>query len=267
MKHSIWPWVAGITLLLAVLAIAFRFSGTPVEPASGDAAGAAAAPAQTGPARIERPAAPPPITAGTANDTLPSAIPLPELDDSDEEVFDHLAELLGVEALRPLLVIDAILRNFVVTVDNLPRSHVSERQRPINPIAGSFMVAGPDDALLLNPENYDRYQSLVRLLEATDPRATALLYRRYYPLLQEAYEELGHPDESFHRRLLEVVEHLLEAPQPRGAIALVQPNVLYEYADERLESLSAGHRILIRIGPQNATIVKTWLRALLAQLS
>ena len=80
------------------------------------------------------------------------------------------------------------------------------------------------------------------------------------------YEDLGNPDKSFTARLREVIDHLLQTPTPRGEIALVQPSVLYRYADERLEKLSAGQKVLIRMGVDNATVVKGKLREIQAEL-
>ena len=40
----------------------------------------------------------------------------------------------------------------------------------------------------------------------------------------------------------------------------MQPSVLYKYADDRLEKLSAGQKLLIRMGVDNATVVKGKLR-------
>jgi hypothetical protein len=91
-------------------------------------------------------------------------------------------------------------------------------------------------------------------------------YRGLEPLFQQAYEELGHPDASFTARLNEVIEHLLQTPTPRGQVALVQPSVLYKYADERLEKLSAGQKVMIRMGVDNATVIKGKLREIQAEL-
>ncbi len=46
----------------------------------------------------------------------------------------------------------------------------------------------------------------------------------------------------------------------------MQPSVQYKYADERLEKLSAGQKVLIRMGRDNATVVKAKLRELEAAL-
>ena len=41
---------------------------------------------------------------------------------------------------------------------------------------------------------------------------------------------------------------------------LVQPRVLYQFADPQMEALSAGEKLLIRMGPENARKVKEMLR-------
>ncbi len=49
-------------------------------------------------------------------------------------------------------------------------------------------------------------------------------------------------------------------PEPPETIALTRPNVLYEFADPRLEAESAGRKLLLRMGPGNAARVKMKLR-------
>jgi hypothetical protein len=59
---------------------------------------------------------------------------------------------------------------------------------------------------------------------------------------------------------------MLKAPDVQGPIALVQPRVFYEYKDRDLEGRSAGQKLLIRMGPANAAVVKEKLRELRAAL-
>jgi hypothetical protein len=47
----------------------------------------------------------------------------------------------------------------------------------------------------------------------------------------------------------------------------VQPRVYFEYADPGLESRSAGQKVLIRMGPKNAAVIKAKLRELRAELA
>jgi hypothetical protein len=128
------------------------------------------------------------------------------------------------------------------------------------------VTSGPEDAIVLAPENYARYEPFVALVANIDAKTLVSFYRGLEPLFQQSYEELGHPNDSFNTRLNEVIEHLLQTPTPRGDVALVQPSVLYRYADERLEKLSSGQKLLIRMGVDNAAIIKGKLREIQAQI-
>jgi hypothetical protein len=192
------------------------------------------------------------------------AAPLPELGESDSLFADSVAALFGNDTVQNLLVKTDIARHIVVTVDNLPRKKVAERLKPVKPIPGKFLVTGPEGAQTIASENTGRYSTAVRLLDAVDTQALAASYFKMYPLLQKAYVDLGYPNGYFNNRLVEVIDHLLATPDVSGPIQVVQPNVMYEFADPRLEALSSGQKTLIRMGPAHAATVKKKLRELRA---
>jgi Protein of unknown function (DUF3014) len=192
---------------------------------------------------------------------------LPALDASDPELTSALSELIGAQAFAQTVRPDELVRRLVVTIDNLPRRTLPLERRIIQPIPGSLVVREVEDRTYLSNENFARYAGFTTLVSRADAHLLVGLYRGYYPLLQEAYLELGNPETEFAMRLIEVVDHLLAAPEIGGAIALTQPNVLYQYQDPELESLSAGHKILLRMGPINAAIVKAKLREIRALLA
>ena len=78
---------------------------------------------------------------------------------------------------------------------------------------------------------------------------------------------MGYPNGYFNDRLVEVIDNLLATPDPKGPIALVRPNVMYTYADPGLEGRSAGQKLLIRMGPENAKAVKAKLTELRAVIT
>ncbi|HEX7238173.1 MAG TPA: DUF3014 domain-containing protein [Gammaproteobacteria bacterium] len=214
---------------------------------------------------VETPAPPPPSVADTA--PAPArALPLPPLDESDPEVLGGLTELLGQDAVMRHLVPQRLVRNIVVTIDNVPRQKMALNQRPVQATPGDFITSGEESTMVIAPANYARYEPFVALVSKLDAKTLVSFYRGLEPLFQEAYEDLGHPGASFDMRLNEVIEHLLQTPTPRGQIALVQPSVLYKYADDRLEKLSAGQKLLIRMGVDNATVIKGKLREIQAEL-
>ncbi len=196
--------------------------------------------------------------------------PLPKLDDSDQALEPALIDLLGQQTLIGQLVLKDFIRRVVVTVDNLPREQVPQRFLPVQPVGGPLRAAGEEDERFLSSENFQRYRRHVGLFEELDGQQLVNAYFRFYPLFQEAYEELGYPDGYFNDRLVAVIDHMLAAPEIEGPIRLVQPSVMYRYADPKLEAMSAGHKMLLRMGPDHAARVKHKLRelrqALLAQV-
>ena len=192
--------------------------------------------------------------------------PLPPLNESDEPMTNVLADLIGKESVEQFVVTKDLVRHIVVSVDNLSTEKVAERIRPVKPTPGKFAVGGSEEAPVLNPANYERYNLLVHSFRSTDTRTLVATYTRHYPLFQEAYESLGHPPEYFNDRVIEVIDHLLATPEVQDPIALARPGVQYEFADPKLESLSAGQKVLIRMGSDNANAVKVKLRELRGEL-
>lgn len=186
--------------------------------------------------------------------------PLPALAESDPVMHESLSGVFG-RALEEHLVPTDIIRNIVVTIDNLPRKKTAPQRWPVKPTTGAFAASGAEE-LTLSEANYERYAPVVKLVQNVDAGQVAALYRRFYPLFQEAYVDLGYPEGYFNDRLVEVIDHLLATPEVQGPIRLTQPGVFYEFADASLEERSAGQKLLIRMGPQNATAIKTKLREL-----
>jgi len=218
----------------------------------------AAAPAQ--PVATEEPAIKHPLPAPEL------AQPLPPLDESDEPVRNTLEGLVGKESFEQFFVTKDLVRHVVVSIDNLSTEKVAERIRALKPTPGRFAVGGSEEAPVGDPGNFQRYEPLVQLFNWRDTQQLIETYLRHYPLFQEAYESLGHPPQYFNDRLIEVIDHLLATPELEGPIALAQPGVLYEFADPKLESRSAGQKALLRMGSGNAAVVKQKLRELRSQL-
>lgn len=196
--------------------------------------------------------------------------PLPALDQSDGVVQAALAGLIGKQGVMAFLNADGFVRRCVVTIDNLARPHAAPRLWPVQPSPGRLQRVAAGDAELIAPDNAKRYAPFVAMVASVEPSQAAALYRRLYPLFQQAYAELGYPKGHFNDRLVEVVDHLLAAPEPKqppavkltevkGEVPSTRPWVRYEFVDPKLESLSSGQKIMVRLGPTNEQRLKAWL--------
>jgi len=257
MRKSIWPWLLAL-LVAAVGGIAWYLYRQPQDQAPPPSAQTPTAPAAA------------PQTHYPIEDTAPAAAPakpLPALDDSDAAAQEALNGLVDRQTLAGLFQLKGLIRRIVATVDNLPREKVSGRLSALKPVPGQFITAGQGSELSLGPANYSRYATYARLAQAVDAGQLVTVYAHLYPLFQQAYADLGYPDGYFNDRLVQVIDNLLATPTPPGAIRLERPNVLFQYADPELESLSAGQKMMIRMGPDNAAVVKNKLREIRVQVT
>lgn len=196
-----------------------------------------------------------------------AAAPLPGLADSDAPLRDALGQISSADAVKDFLAPQDLIRKIVVTIDNLPRQKVAVEKRPANAAPGSFLANGDELHATLDQRNFERYKPLVAVVSQLDPKQLGALYIHYYPLFQESYQNLGYPNGYFNDRLVEVIDNLLATPEPKGPVELVRPNVMYTYADPALESRSAGQKLLIRMGPENAKAIKAKLTELRAVIT
>jgi len=205
-----------------------------------------------------------------ARGTVPPSVeqkPLPALMVSDTTMQNTLADLFGSATLGRIFYEDTIVHRFVTTVDNLPRKTLPLRYLPIKPPGGTFVTTGSDDALAIGADNAARYTPYVRLVDAVDAKTLAGIYVHFYPLMQQDYRALGYPNGYFNDRLVQAIDDLLAAPDLTAPPALAQPKVLYVYTDPELESRSAGQKIMMRMGSENAARVRAKLREIRAEIT
>jgi hypothetical protein len=195
-----------------------------------------------------------------------AATPLPALNDSDSAVKEGLSSLIGAHAMQYVIPQD-IVRRIVVTIDNLPRQKAPAAKRPTVAVPGQFLVKGDDLHATLDPKNFERYDPMVNVVRQLDMQRVSNTYFHFYPLFQSAYQSLGYPNGYFNDRLVQVIDSLLATPTTNGLIELSRPNVFYTFADPNLEALPAGQKLLLRMGPDNAAVVKTKLKELRALIT
>ena len=125
----------------------------------------------TAPLAPPPPASAPLIEHPVPTNSAPGEQPAPSLNQSDQPFRAALAALPGAPGLEKLLVPDNIIRHLVVTVDNLSKKKVAVDQRPFKPTGGQFMTLANGDQLIIDPENFKRYQPFIEVVKAADTAA------------------------------------------------------------------------------------------------
>jgi hypothetical protein len=200
-------------------------------------------------------------------------IPLPMLMDSDPVVLDTLEGLIGEPAVIRYLVNDNVISRIVATVQTMGGRQIpgviqvvqgpeSEFEATVNDQAETIIRNEEGDELpqfVIDPANYRRYTPYVELFEAVDTATLVENYHSHYSLFQEAYRQMGYVDGEFNKRLLAVIDELLATPEVTGPVNLVKPEAYFLYTNPALESRSAGQKILLRMGQENSSRVKSKL--------
>jgi hypothetical protein len=207
-------------------------------------------------------------------------IPLPMLSDSDPVVLENLGEMLGEPAVIRYVVSDNVISRIVATVDTLGSRQIPGVVQAVNGPATHFAASPleqPEQIIrneegdeipqfIINPANYERYTPYAELFEAVDASDWVRAYRDYYPLFLEAYRQMGYSEGSFNDRLMVIIDELLATPVVSNPLELMKPEAYYLFTDEKLEALTAGQKIMLRMGNENAERVKSKLREIRALL-
>ncbi|MET0204173.1 MAG: DUF3014 domain-containing protein, partial [Casimicrobiaceae bacterium] len=178
----------------------------------------------------------------------------------DASLLAGLMAISGGAGIDRLIFTDDVVHRFVATIDNLPRTSVASKVMSVRPAEGAFAVDTDYGRMSISGANATRYAPYLKTLQALDTAPLVALYVRNYPAFQQAYRDLGYPNGYFNDRLVDVIDHLLAAPEVQSPVTVLQPRVLYEYANPDLEARSAGQKALLRLGPEGERAAKAKLR-------
>lgn len=260
---AVWPWVLGVVVIGGAGGWLFRdqlkrlADGVSVPVQSTPASSSAPPQPQ---AAVEPAPAPPPMRYPLDAAADPA---LPKLADSDAAAWGALSQLFHGEGPLTLLLRDHLIQRLVTQVDNLDKPSVPPTALAARPLPGNLQVEPGEGGERIAADNAARYAPYVQAFTALDPAATATTYKRFYPLIQQAYVDLGRPEGYFNDRLVAVIDHLLETPELAQA-PLVERDERgrYRFVDSTLQSRSIGQKALLRMDVAQARAVKQQLRAI-----
>jgi Protein of unknown function (DUF3014) len=247
-RRQVGLWIiAGLLVVAAVVATYVVFGGR----STSERTTAAAPPS---PVKAPQPIQP------LGGDALP--IDVPPLDETDALVRTLVKQLSSHPQVAAWLATEGRIRNFAVVVANIAQGKTpAALLRTLRP-SSPFRVVAQGDDLYLDPRTYERYAGLADAVASVDPAGGARLYATLKPRIEEAHRELGYPDIPFDRALERAIVLLLETPVQDGALRVEPRGIVYGFADEELEDLTAAQKQLLRMGPRNARVVQRALRSI-----
>lgn len=246
-----WPAALIIAVLIAALVWYFW-------PRGGDQPQTVAAATES--------AAPPPAPVSAPVQEAPEGWELPDLGESDDFLRDVAARLSSHPGWLEWIASDELVRRFVASVDEVARGELPTSQLGFLVPKRGFYVANRSGVSYLDGTSFERYNRLASVVSGIDAEGAVDLYSRLEPLLQEAYRDLGYPNADFEKTLGKAVGMVLSTPERQEPPRLSPAVSSFRFADPELENLPPIQKLMLRIGPANAGVVKRKLREIAAAL-
>lgn len=188
---------------------------------------------------------------------------LPPLDQMDAFLRPLLASLSSRPELARWLATDDLIRQLASAIaqagDGKSPARDFKMLAPQSPLTTSGRPAGRT----IDPDSYRRYDGLVSAVTSIDAAAVARIYRTIRPRLNEAYQNMGHPNRDVDNAVRNAIDILLDTPTVEGPIRVVEgAGARWAYADRELEGLLPTQKQIVRMGPANAEKLMAWLQAL-----
>ena len=188
-------------------------------------------------------------------------ITLPVLDESDAWFTTKLPTLTWRKELLKLVVTDDMIRRFVVFTDNFSQGTLAYEHTPLITPNTKFTALEQETAqgtqLQWDESSTRRFSMYVDLLRSMDSEMLVQRYGELKPLIDQAYAELGYPEQDFTEKLQNAITKVLDMEVPKAQPELERPSVMYKYKDESLESLDDAEKLLLRLGKENLLVIKS----------
>ncbi|GAA6205487.1 DUF3014 domain-containing protein [Thalassotalea sp. SU-HH00458] len=188
---------------------------------------------------------------------------LPTLDESDAWLEEKLPTITWRKELLKLVIDDDMIRRFVVFTDNFSQGILAYEHSPLikptSPFSGREINENGNVIIKWDDTSSRRFSLYVDLLRSVDSETLVSWYFELKPLVDEAYQELGYPEEDFTDILQDAITKVLDMEIPKEQIELVRPSVMYQFKDEDIERLDDAEKLMLRLGKENLLVIKSVL--------
>jgi hypothetical protein len=188
---------------------------------------------------------------------------LPTLNESDVWLQEKLPSFTWRKELLKLVIDKDMIRRFVVFTDNFAQGNIAYEHSPLIKPNAKFLATevnnGASSDWKWDESATRRFTLYVDLLRSFDSETLVQSYFEMKPLIDQAYAELGYPDDNFTEVLHDAITKVLDMEIPKESLDLVRPSVMFRYKDEKIEALDAADKLLLRLGKENLLVIKSVL--------
>lgn len=199
------------------------------------------------------------ITEASAEPFLPETVtpPLPPLGESDDAVRDALGAIpLGTPGQQYLLTSNIIERSSSALY-LMAQGDVPYKLLPIARPKIPFPISDDGLKVTADPAGFSRYDTLSGWLRQIDITAVIESLQWLLPLFREAWSFYGDSSDGFDAAIVNTLDAIVSTPEiDMSEARLIRKEAVWIYEDPAVEALPPLQKQILRMGPDNALIIK-----------
>ena len=221
----------------------------------------------TAPPVIAAPPAPPPAPVisefeepavePTPPPPAPVEEPLPRLEESDDAVRDAVGDIPLGTAGQQYLVPGNIIERSASLIYLMAQGDVPYKLLPVSRPKAAFPISDDGTQVVTNPAGFERYDALTQWLQSLDLKSLLSSLEWFIPLFREAWSYYGEDPAAFDMAVVMTLDLVIATPEVDLSEArLIRKEAVWIFEDPAIEGLAPIQKQVLRMGPENAEIVK-----------
>ena len=183
--------------------------------------------------------------------------PLPRLEESDDAVRDAVGDIPLGTAGQQYLIPGNIIERSASLIYLMAQGDVPYKLLPVSRPKAAFSVIDDGTQVVIDPAGFERYDALTRWLESLDLESLLSSLEWFIPLFREAWSYYGEDPAAFDMGVVMTLDLVIGAPEiDLSEARLIRKEAVWIFEDPAIEGLAPIQKQLLRMGPENAQVVK-----------
>ena len=183
--------------------------------------------------------------------------PLPRLEESDDAVRDAVGDIPLGTAGQQYLIPGNIIERSASVVYLMAQGEVPYKLLPVSRPKAAFPISDDGTQVVTDPAGFERYDALTQWLQSLDLESLLSSLEWFIPLFREAWSYYGEDPAAFDMAVVMTLDLVIATPEVDLSEArLIRKEAVWIFEDPAIEGLAPIQKQVLRMGPENAEIVK-----------
>ena len=183
--------------------------------------------------------------------------PLPRLEESDDAVRDAVGDIPLGTAGQQYLVPGNIIERSASLIYLMAQGDVPYKLLPVSRPKAAFPISDDGTQVVTDPAGFERYDALTQWLQSLDLESLLSSLEWFTPLFREAWSYYGEDPAAFDLAVVMMLDLVIGTPEVDLSEArLIRKEAVWIFEDPAIEGLAPIQKQVLRMGPENAEIVK-----------